>query len=182
MKRVLILVAALVALGAAAVQPARAATFVSSSCPYGSTVLASVNYTVTGEPLVGAAGNVWAIASYTQYVNVYRVGSLGYCAVTYSKGTFTTVAGTSPAGTGTIAGGITGTFTSGTRSTTFSGVWNPKAPTTGSIGSYSSGTIFLSLYFSSTSGYGTPWYAANFYTSLSCYSNSYLGIRNDILA
>jgi hypothetical protein len=180
-KRVLILVAVLVALGAAAASPARA-DYVSSRCPTYSSPIAYVTLNETGAPLVGVAGNVWATKNATQYVAIYRLGAQSFCAVTYETGTFTTVAGTSPAGTGTIAGGITGTFTSGTRTTTFSGKWNQSAQLSGFAGSVTSDTAFLSLFFSEESGFANVWYAANFYTSRSCYSNSYLGIRGDIIA
>jgi hypothetical protein len=180
MKRVLILVAALVALGGAVAAPA-SADVVSSRCPTYSSPIAVFSLNVTGDSLVGAAGNTWATADYTQQVAIYRLGGQSFCVVTYDRGTFTTLPGTSPAGTGTIAGGITGTFTSGTRSTTFTGRWNPSAPTSGLAGTVTSGTAFLSLYFTGVSGYADVWYAANFYTARTCYSNSYLGIRGDIL-
>jgi hypothetical protein len=86
-------------------------------------------------------------------------------------GAFTTVAGASPGGTGTIAAGITGTFEGGYVSTVFTGVLKtvPGASTRGNIGSFdyacdtSTGVCpgyvdWKSLYFDSTAGFDLAWW------------------------
>ena len=58
----------------------------------------------TIDPVTGVdPANVWATADYTRTLQVYRVAKNTYCATWRDSGTFVTVAGQSPGGTGTVA-------------------------------------------------------------------------------
>ena len=78
----------------------------------------------------------WAVDNYNRRVLVYKTGANTFCAVTTSKGTFTTLAGHSPGGTGMIRAGITGKFEGGYVTNQFHGTLlaTPLSPTTGDLG------------------------------------------------
>jgi hypothetical protein len=78
----------------------------------------------------------WAVDTYNRRVLVYQTGANTFCAVTTSRGTFTTLAGHSPGGTGMIPAGITGKFRGGYTSNQFHGTLlaTPLSPTTGDLG------------------------------------------------
>ena len=64
-------------------------------------------------------GNAWAFDNYARRLVVVRTGPGQFCAITRYLGNFTTNAGTSPGGTGTVPDGLTGSFAGGYRTTTF---------------------------------------------------------------
>jgi hypothetical protein len=135
-----------------------------TSCPAGSQLVASVTYSVAGESIKGRDGNVWAIANYNRTLLVFRVGKNSYCANWRDTGTFTTIAGESPGGSGSVGAGITGTFSRTGVTTTFSARWQPNAPTSGSLGALASPVDWTSFYFSDVSGLDLVWYANVFQT------------------
>lgn len=161
MKRALTLAAALCVLALGAVSTASAVTTYTTSCPAYSPLVASVSYVVTGDPVTGIDGNIWATADYTRTLQVYRV--LGakntFCATWRDSGTFVTVAGESPGGTGTVAAGITGTLTRTAVTTNFTATWQPHAPTSGALGVFSGPFDWTSLYFSNVQGLSLVWYS-----------------------
>ena len=107
MKRVLTTAAALCVLALGATSTASARATYTTSCPAYSQQVANVTYTVVGEPVTGKNGNVWASATYTRTLLVFRVSKNSYCANWRDTGTFTTVEGTSPGGTGTVGAALT---------------------------------------------------------------------------
>jgi hypothetical protein len=158
MKRVLTLVGLVLAAGVLAPAEARA-----DSGPCTGTRVALVTLKVTNEPLVGLAGNVWATASYTKTIVIYRGSSPGsFCASTSDFGYFTTIAGTSPGGTGTISGGLTGVISRSTRTGWFTGNWSPSVPTSGFVGSFAGPLDWTTLFFSDTSTIELTWSASIF--------------------
>lgn len=131
----LVLVSAL----AAAFAPGAAAAG-ETTCPLGITV-ANVWQKVANDVDAGVAGNGWASLTYTRTIVITQVapatelGPAVYCArANSSGGSFTTYRGTSPRATGRLKEGRTGTITHRWRSTLFSGIFLPKVPVTGSIG------------------------------------------------
>lgn len=104
------------------------------------TLVVNVHYKVLNDlDTTTPIGNVtydWAVDNYNRHVLVYQTGTNTFCAVTSSKGTFTTLAGHSPAGTDTIPAGITGKFKGGYVSNQFHGTLlaTPLSPTTGDLG------------------------------------------------
>jgi hypothetical protein len=168
MKRAFILAAALCVLALGAVSPASAQGMYTTSCPAGSQLVAFVNYSVTGESITGRDGTTWATANYTRTLLVFRVGTgngkTTYCANWRDTGAFTTVGSTSPGGSGSVAAGITGTFSRTGVTTTFSAKWRPAAPTSGSLGVFASPVDWTSFYFDDVSGLDLVWYVSLFQT------------------
>ena len=166
MKRAFILAAALCVLALGAVSPASAVGTYTTSCPAYSQLVASVSYAVTGDPVNDANGNVWATASYTRTLQVYRVpGSKNtYCATWRDSGTFVTVAGDSPGGTGTVDAGIVGRLTRTAVTTNFTATFQPRAGTSGALGT--AAADWTSFYFNNVQGFGLVWYSNLYLTPL----------------
>jgi hypothetical protein len=104
------------------------------------TLVVNVKYVVqndldTSVPIANVQYD-WAVDTYKRRVLVYKTGANTFCAVTTSKGTFTTLAGHSPGGTGMIPAGITGKFKGGYVTNQFHGTLlaAPLSPTTGDLG------------------------------------------------
>jgi hypothetical protein len=104
------------------------------------TLVVNVHYKVTNDldtttPIANVTYD-WAVDNYSRHLLVFQIGANTFCAVTTSKGTFTTLAGHSPAGTGMIPAGITGKFHGGYVSNQFHGTLlaTPLSPKTGDLG------------------------------------------------
>jgi len=123
------------ALALAALAPAAtsAAGAKNLGCGAGKLVL-NVRYHVLNDLDTGVRSNNWAFDNYARTVHVWRKSGGRYCAASTYTGTFTTIAGASPAGKATIPAGIRGTF-KGQSMTTFRGTQRPgAAPTSGDLG------------------------------------------------
>ena len=164
MKRAFILAAALCVLALGAVSPASALGTYTTSCPAYAQLVASTSYRVTGEAVTGANSNVWATADYTRTLQIYRVAKNTYCATWRDSGTFATVAGESPAGTGTVGAGIAGKLTRTAVTTSFTATWQPAAPRSGELGTFAAPFDWTSVYFNDVQGLDLVWYS-NLYTT-----------------
>jgi hypothetical protein len=164
MKRALTLAATLCVLALGAVSTASARSQYTTSCPAYSPLVAYVSYAVAGEPVAGADSNVWATADYTRTLQVFRVAKDTYCATWRDSGTFVTVAGESPGGTGTVDAGITGKFARTAVTTNFTARWQPRAVTSGALGTFAAPFDWFSFYFSNVQGLDLVWYS-NLYTT-----------------
>jgi len=91
-----------------------------------------------------AGNNKWAMLDYIQHIQVWKVGSLPvpggaekFCALVRYQGSFTTLAGKSPQGTGSVSAGIDGSFEGGYR-LVFNAdeLLNPSYSTRGHIGTF----------------------------------------------
>ncbi|MCL4524052.1 MAG: hypothetical protein M1451_09095 [Acidobacteria bacterium] len=89
----------------------------------------------------GMAGNYWAYDQYNRHIQVWQLTSNSFCAVVKYTGSFSTVQGTGPGGTGTVSGGVTGTMEGGYRTTVFTANLKaiPEWKTKGNIGSFNYG-------------------------------------------
>src|SRR5436190_13906165 len=87
----------------------------------------------------------WATDSYKRHVLVFQTGANTFCAATLSRGVFTTLAGHSPGGTGTIPAGIGGFFFGGYVTKPFHGslLASPLSPVTGDLGAKDFGCTVL---------------------------------------
>ena len=103
-------------------------------CP-GRTPLVDVSYRFANEQDLTNAGEVWALDTGVATFRLYATGPGTFCAVTLISGTFTTFAGPSPNGTGTVPAGHTGRF-SGKNHLRFVGTFAPSLPTRGFVGSF----------------------------------------------
>jgi hypothetical protein len=104
------------------------------------TLVVNIKYTVKNDldttvPINNVQYN-WAVDNYTRRVLVWKTGADTFCAATLSNGTFTTLAGHSPGGTGMIPAGIKGKFGGGYVTKTFTGALlaTPLSSTTGNLG------------------------------------------------
>jgi hypothetical protein len=104
-----------------------------TACPAGSPLI-NVNQKISNDIDSGVLGNNWAYDDIVRHITVVSLGSNNYCASVQYQGSFTTVNGSSPGGTGTIADGVIGTFQGG-YTADFTGTFNPIVKTKGSIGS-----------------------------------------------
>jgi hypothetical protein len=172
MKRALTITAALFLVALGTTSSASARGMITTGCPWSATLIAGVSYGVTGEPVQGASGNVWATADYTRTVAIYRVGKGSYCAARRDTGSFTTLAGASPGGRGTVAAGISGRLTRTAVTTTFTATWQPSKPTSGYLGSYPAPADWTSFYFGDVQGLDLVWWANAYLTSTNgCWAN-----------
>lgn len=92
-------------------------------CPAGKLVI-DVTLRVLNDSDVGVA-SYWAYDNYTRHVRVWQTEPTTFCAVYEGEGTFKSIAGVSPAGTGNIAAGVTGSMSGGYR-LTITGTLNPN--------------------------------------------------------
>ncbi len=103
-----------------------------TACPAGPPLI-NVNQKISNDIDLGVLGNYWAYDEIVRHITVVSLGSNNYCASVQYQGSFTTVNGSSPGGTGTIADGVIGTFQGG-YTADFTGTFNPTVKTKGSIG------------------------------------------------
>ena len=103
-----------------------------TACPAGPPLI-NVNQKISDDIDSGVLGNYWAYDEIVRHITVVSLGSNNYCASVQYQGSFTTVNGPSPGGTGTIADGVIGTFQGG-YTADFTGTFNPTVKTKGSIG------------------------------------------------
>ena len=82
-------------------------------------------------------GHVWALDSYLPHVQVWKIGQMHSCIRIEYDGTWTSFAGVSPGGTGTISAGLTGTF-HGMRIFRLTGAFNPEYPLSGHVADFDS--------------------------------------------
>jgi hypothetical protein len=83
----------------------------------------------------GADGHVWALDDYAKHIKIWRIGDSVYCVLTRDEGRFSTFAGASPEGTGTVSEGVRGTLGITLRFD-ITGTFAPTAPTRGFIGTF----------------------------------------------
>jgi hypothetical protein len=117
------LVPAVFAALALAAPGAATAAVRNDGCGAGTLVL-NVRYRVLNDVDTGSGGANWAFDTYARTVRVWRKASGRFCSASTYAGTFTTIAGASPAGTATIPAGIRGTLR-GSSTTTFKGTFVP---------------------------------------------------------
>ena len=110
MRRILVALTLCVGLLAAGIPPAFATPTNLDSCPTGTPTLYDVTIGNRNVADFASDGHVWALDDYTQHVQVWRIGKKHYCFRIEYDGTWTSFAGVSPGGTGTIRAGLTGTF------------------------------------------------------------------------
>jgi hypothetical protein len=68
-------------------------------------------------------------------MQIWQIGTNTYCLKRQDIGTFTTFAGVSPEGTGTVSGGVTGRWY-GEIVAVLHGTFAPKVPTSGFVGDF----------------------------------------------
>ena len=132
--------AGLSAIGAAllatvALVDASAAVVKPGSCPTDKPLVVDSYFTAENSADTGPDGHVWALDAGTRFIRIWHLAGDAYCMQLRDVGTFTSFAGLSPEGTGTVRGGVTGSF-DGTAYFRVYGTFAPTVPTTGSIGNF----------------------------------------------
>ena len=139
------------------------------SCPSGNLVI-NVKQRVLNDVDSGVGGNNWAFDDFVRNIQVVEIAAGTFCATVKYQGQFTSIAGTAPAGTGTVDAGVIGTFEGGYVSTAFTAtlVSNPAKRTMGSIGTFdyqcdTAGKCpeyvdWTTLYFTAVSGFDLAWW------------------------
>ncbi len=135
MRRILMALTLCVGLLAAGAPHASATPTDLDSCPTDSPTLYDVTIGNTNVADFGSNGNVWALDSYLQHVQVWKLGQKHYCFRIEYDGTWTSFAGVSPGGTGTISGGLTGEL-HGLRILRLTGEFNPRYPLSGHVADF----------------------------------------------
>jgi hypothetical protein len=117
----------------------------------------------------GKTGNFWAFDSYHRSIMVWKLGTTNYCAIVRYEGTFTTIAGASPGGSGTVGDGLKGHFEGGYRMD-FNGtlIAHPTVKAHGSIGTTNyrcdktgncPGSVYwVTLFFTNVTGDDFDWW------------------------
>jgi hypothetical protein len=136
-------------------------------CPTDQPTLYDVTLTVKNVADLGSDGHVWALDAYTQHIQVWRIGQKHSCFRMEYDGTWTSFAGVSPGGTGTISEGVTGTFY-GMRILRLTGEFNPQYPLSGHVADFdwqcgADGTCTgprpsPGMYFSPITNVNSTWY------------------------
>src|SRR5262245_41099764 len=103
------------------------------ACKASGPAVVNVHFTYTS-PDSGVGGNDWANDTIYRQLQIWKVDG-GYCASVSDQGTFVTVDGTSPGGTGHVSAGITGKMKGGYTTTLLTGKLDPSKPTRGDLGS-----------------------------------------------
>jgi hypothetical protein len=152
--------AGLVALLLATISLADASAAVKpDGCPTDKPLVVDSYVTGENDADYGADGHVWALDAGTRFIRIWRLGGDAYCVQLHDVGTFTSFAGLSPEGTGTVSAGVTGSY-DGTSYLRIYGTFAPTVATTGFVGNFDvqcqqdgtcagSGPRLRRLYFSS---------------------------------
>ena len=105
------------------------------SCPTNKPLVVDSWATTENSADFGVDGHVWALDAGTRFIRIWRLGGDAYCLQIHDVGTFTTFAGLSPEGTGTVSGGVTGSI-EGTAYLRVYGKFAPTVPTTGLVDNF----------------------------------------------
>ena len=121
------------ALGASV--PQTAASAAAEPCPGGGPLVVNAYGTYRNSADFGADGHVWALDAARESIQIWQIGTNTYCLKRQDTGTFTTFAGVSPEGTGTVSGGVTGRWY-GELVIVIHGTFAPKVATKGFVGDF----------------------------------------------
>jgi hypothetical protein len=124
-----------VAVAASATVPQTAAAAAVEGCPGGGPQVVNAYGTYRNSADYGADGHVWALDAARESIQIWKIGTNTYCFKRQDIGTFTTFAGVSPEGTGTVPGGVTGRWY-GELVIVIQGPFAPKVATSGFVGDF----------------------------------------------
>ena len=104
----------------------------------GGKLVVNVHYTLVNDYDSAVGGGAWANDAIDRHLQIWAVDEGTYCAVVEDRGSFTTFAGASPGGTGTVGEGITGRIDGGYETIDFVGTLDasPAYATRGQLGTY----------------------------------------------
>ena len=123
------------ALLALATMPQAAAAAAVEGCPGGGPLVVNAYGTYSNSADYGADGHVWALDAARESIQIWKIGTNTYCFKRQDIGTFTTFAGVSPEGTGTVRSGVTGRWY-GELVIVIQGTFAPNLATSGFVGDF----------------------------------------------
>lgn len=123
------------AVAALATVPQTAASAAAAACPGGGPLVVNAYGTYRNSADYGADGHVWALDAARESIQIWQVGTNTYCLKRQDIGTFTTFAGVSPEGTGTVSSGVTGRWY-GEVVALIHGTFAPTIATRGFVGDF----------------------------------------------
>ena len=115
--------------------PQTAASAAVERCPGGGPLVVNAYGTYRNSADFGADGHVWALDAARESIQIWQIGTNTYCLKRQDIGTFTTFAGVSPEGTGTVSGGVTGRWY-GEIVAVIHGTFAPTIATSGFVGDF----------------------------------------------
>ena len=118
-----------------ATMPQTAAAAAAQACPGGGPLVVNAYGTYRNSADFGADGHVWALDAARESIQIWQIGTNTYCFKRQDVGTFTTFAGVSPEGTGTVRGGVTGRWY-GELVIVIEGTFAPNVATNGFVGDF----------------------------------------------
>lgn len=104
-----------------------------TSCTGAKEQVVNVTRHILNDADYGADGHVWALDTYDEHIQLWKVGTHQYCIERSFSGTFVTFAGVSPNGSGLVSAGVSGIWT-GTIAAYLTADLAPVAPQTGDLG------------------------------------------------
>ena len=135
MRKTVVFVAVLALWLASGAPQAVASTPKPDSCRQDEPPVVDGTLTISNLVDLGSEGHVWALDAVTERVRVWQIGPRLFCVKREADVTWISYAGISPAGTGTISAGVTGTA-HGIKYLRVSGAFTPAYPTSGNIGNF----------------------------------------------
>ena len=124
-----------VAIAAFATVAQTAAAVAVAGCPGGGPQVVNVYGTYRNGADFGADGHVWALDAARESIQIWQIGTNTYCMKRQDIGTFSTYAGVSPEGTGTVSDGVTGRWY-GEIVALIHGTFAPTLATLGFVGDF----------------------------------------------
>lgn len=135
MRRTLVVLGLLAGLVVGGVPVASATPAGRDSCPNERVALYDVTIGNSNVADYADDGHVWALDTYVQHVRVWKIGQRHFCFQIDYDGTWTSFAGVSPGGTGTISEGVSGTVHA-MRIIRLTGDFNPQYPLSGHVADF----------------------------------------------
>ena len=111
------------------------ASSAANGCPGGGPLVVNAYANYKNSADYGADGHVWALDAARESLQIWQIGTNTYCLKRQDTGTFTTFAGVSPEGTGTVSGGVTGRWY-GEIVAVIQGTFAPTLATKGFVGDF----------------------------------------------
>lgn len=126
----------------------------------------------------GGAPYYWATWSGTEYLKFWQAGSNSFCGYFGGQDTFTTVAGRSPDGTGTVPAGLTGSST-WQYTAVYNRIFDPQLPTNGDLGVFNENCVISPDHANALCASTPPLGPGAYFRLLSSTNSTNLGIVSE---
>jgi len=106
------------------------------ACNTSGAAIVNVHYTLINDYDSAVGGTAWANDTIDRQLQIWALGGGTYCASVSDQGSFVTLAGPSPDGTGTVSAGVTGKIKGGYTTVAFTGTPSTTLPVSGNLGTF----------------------------------------------